>query len=918
MAILVTCRCGRRLKAEERFAGARADCPYCGRTLEIPAAEADVEPDLVTADSQPMRSTERVAAARRRSVEHASEITEFLDPPRNAPASAKRATGAVPSKPVLRRMFEALLDPNSIQWLLVLGGSLGVLGLIVWLVSLGVFKNPTLLAGLMTAGSLAIVFAGWWVTLKTRFKTAGRALTFLGCVVAPLNLWYFHAQDLLTIDGHLWVAAAACCLLYAATVFVLRDPLFIYAIQAGVTLTAVLLLADLGRLTDPTWISLVGIVLGLISLHAERAFPPEPDAPLNRARFGTPLFRSGHFQIAGSLALLLCVQVFTWFFEPLVEIVGSGTLTRPTNLLATSRLLAAGLWIAGTYAYVYSDLIVRRTGRDIFSAAFCLIMAELTLLGQVGLRTEWLIMALALTALAANGLHLVLSRRHDATLDRAVPRVGLILNALPLLLGFVLHVRATSFIAAELDWSYETGWQLVLAMAVVAVCNRVAAWLYQEESPGWASAYLAFTAAALMIGAVALLRVIGVVEWTVQAPIMMLIPLLYLGASHLWRGRQPERPLYWVSQAATAVILAHVFVATLKSLAGMTPVRGESLNLILGVVFLEAAAFYLLAAVLRKRSANIYFASAAACGAVWQFLAYFNVPGEWCALIYSAIGLALLATSRSLGIERKSVWREDGSPAGVLHGRGWPAFQCATGILLIAFLSAFLQGAGRIIAGGVEWLELTSLVITACTAGAAALLSPAGGWRRIYTVAAVALGGLAFLTLNEFVALSAWEKLELFCIVVGLMLLAAGHVERFRSESAVPNSDLTLVALWMGAALATLPLLVDVIYHRSTDGTALRSELALVTISGLLLAAGLGWKTKATTFFGGGTLAIYLVVLFGSLLYRPQVTVGAYLAIGGGAMFLVALLLSMYRERLLSLPDRIAARRGIFQVIDWR
>ncbi len=166
--------------------------------------------------------------------------------------------------------------------------------------------------------------------------------------------------------------------------------------------------------------------------------------------------------------------------------------------------------------------------------------------------------------------------------------------------------------------------------------------------------------------------------------------------------------------------------------------------------------------------------------------------------------------------------------------------------------------------------------------------------------------------------LTAWEKLELFCVVVGLMLLAAGHVERFRSEAAVPHSDLTFVALWLGAALATLPLLIDVLYHRADHVTFLRSELAIVTISGLLLAAGLGWKTKATTFFGGGTLAIYLVVLFGSLLYRPQVTVGAYLAIGGGVMFIIALLLSMYRERLLSLPDRIAARQGIFQVIDWR
>jgi hypothetical protein len=913
MPILVSCACGRRLQAEERFAGARADCPFCGRTLEIPKANA-----AASSSEAPQRTTERLAASRRRETEAAAEITDFLDPPAGAKTAAPTAPAGPPAKPVLQRMLEALLDPQSIQWLLVLGGSLAVLGLIIWLVSIRVFENPVLLSALMGLASLAVIAGGCCVTLKTRFRTAGRALTFLGCVVLPLNLWYYHAQDLVTIEGHLWVAAAACCVVYAATMFVLRDPLFIYAIEAGVTLTAVLLLADLGRLSDPAWLSLIGMTLGLISLHAERAFPPEPGAEFSRARFGMPLFRAGHVQIAASLGLLLCVQLFAWFFTPIAELVTSNTLSRPTNLLATSRLLAAGLWIAGAYAYFYSDLVVLRRGRDVFSAAFCVVMAIITLLAQIDLRTEWLIVALALTALAANAAQLFWSRRPEQAIEPAFPRVGMVLNVLPLLLGLALHIRATSDVAAQLHWSYETGWQLVIAMAVVAACSRLAAWMSRDNEPSWASAYLAFTAGALLIGAAALLRVLGFTAWTQQAPIMMLIPLLYLGASHLWRGRQPEWPLYWVGHAATALILAHVFVAALKSVVGITPVRGETINLILGVVFLEAMAFYIAAAFLRTKSANVYLAAAAGCGAVWQFLGYFDVPGEWYSLIYSALGLTILAASRSLGVERVAVWRPDGQAGSVLRGAGRPAFQCATGILLVAFLSAFLQGAARILAGGVEWIELASLVITAGVAGLAAMLSPAGGWRRIHTVAAVALAGLSFLTLNEFLDLSAWEKLELFCVVVGLMLLAVGHVERFRAEAFASHSDLTLVALWLGAALATVPLLIDLLYHRASDGPSVRSELIVITIAGLTLAAGLGWKTKATTFFGGGTLAIYLLVLVGSILYQPQVKVGAYLAIGGALLFVVALLLSMYRERLLSLPDRIASRQGIFQVMDWR
>lgn len=145
----------------------------------------------------------------------------------------------------LRRMFEALLDPRSIQWMLTLGGGLCVLGLIVWLTSLGIFENKLVLASVMGIGSLAILGGGWWVSLKTRFRVAGQALTFLGCVVAPLNLWFYAHVDLVSVDDHLWVGGLICCLLYAATVYVLRDPLFVYAVEAGATLTLTLLLATL-------------------------------------------------------------------------------------------------------------------------------------------------------------------------------------------------------------------------------------------------------------------------------------------------------------------------------------------------------------------------------------------------------------------------------------------------------------------------------------------------------------------------------------------------------------------------------------------------------------------------------------------------------------------------------------------------
>ena len=157
--------------------------------------------------------------------------------------------------------------------MLVIGGGLCVLGLVIWLVSLEIFKDPRMTAVALGIASLAVLGGGWVVSLKTRFQVAGPRLTFLGCVVAPLNLWFYHTQGLVTLDAGLWIGGLVCVGLYAATVFVLRDPLFLYAVEAGVTLTVLLLLGDVGQITNTAYLSLFIMALGFISIHAERAFP---------------------------------------------------------------------------------------------------------------------------------------------------------------------------------------------------------------------------------------------------------------------------------------------------------------------------------------------------------------------------------------------------------------------------------------------------------------------------------------------------------------------------------------------------------------------------------------------------------------------------------------------------------------------
>ena len=360
--------------------------------------------------------------------------------------------------------------------MLMLGGGLLVLGLIVLLINWLDIEAPVVVAGSMGAGTLAVLGGGWYLTLKTKYKTAGRALTFLACVVAPLNLWYYDAQDEIpiTVEDHLWLGGVVCCLLYAATVRLLRDPLFMYAVEAGVTLTVLLFLPVVNMSPDATTLSIVLMVLGLISIHAERAFPPN-QGEFTRQRYGMPLFWSGQAQVGVSLFILLGAQMLSWLNEPIRKLFGSGF---EGNLLSHEPLLAGGLWLLGTYVYLYSDIVVRRVGVYVYFAAFSLLMAIVTLIGWQFHSPEAAIIALAIVGLGANLAQTKVAESND-TLTRVAAPLGIILSAIPLLIGWIVHIRAMSS-----AWGSNVPIErmYVIAMLVVAVGNGVSAYLYRHAS----------------------------------------------------------------------------------------------------------------------------------------------------------------------------------------------------------------------------------------------------------------------------------------------------------------------------------------------------------------------------------------------------------------------------------------------------
>jgi hypothetical protein len=219
----------------------------------------------------------------------------------------------------------------------------------------------------------------------------------------------------------------------------------------------------------------------------------------------------------------------------------------------------------------------------------------------------------------------------------------------------------------------------------------------------------------------------------------------------------------------------------------------------------------------------------------------------------------------------------------------------------------------------VDWTTVLLLGGLALLSLISAGLVQHSGWRRWYVVMAVAEAVLALVTVHFLIDLQIWERVEVFCVLLGLLLLVIGHAGWYREQDR--HDDLVGFSLFLGSVLMGLPLAIATLYWRNLWGIlSLPNEIALLAVSMVLFVTGVVLQVRATTLTGGALLGAYLVLLlvtaFGKV--PGQWVVGVSLACGGGAIFLIGLLLSIYRDRLLTLPDRIKRREGIFRVLAWR
>ena len=860
--------------------------------------------NLAQAHALLAEAQERRAVLERRLT--AEELPEVIPLESTKPeAEVPQAAPTVSARRPPRELLKILLDPRNIQMLLGFGGALMVVGLVI-LLWLNEFFTPPVVAGGLGVVNAVLLTAGWWVLRKTRYQLAGRALTLIACLIMPLNLWYYHANGLITLDGHLWLAALVISAFYATSALVLRDELFVYIFTAGVTMTGLLLLADLPPSPLKFWeIALPAtllVVLSVLAIHTERAFPVQ-EGPFGRQRFGLAFFCSGHVLLAAGLLLVLGAQIAgDWLYKPVFEGLYQRLHLPPSPIVSELRWLALMLVIVGTYAYIYSDLVVRHIGVYVHIAAGTLLWAlvlGLQLL-HVTLGMDALITVLAMTALVVNGVQASVGRHNRYT--RAFPALGMLLPLLAVMLGLLVYLRALSGDLRSVWQIDPPAWTYVGAMLLTAVSCRFGAHLYRSSQPRLAAVYFFGTAAATLVAATALLAALGLTTWQQHAPWLMLLPIAYLVTARLYRNRPEEMALVWVSHLATAVMLVSSLASALD---GFGLVHQNPLNLVLALFCVEAAVFYTLATLFVRQAWTIHLSAAMACGAVWQVLTYWGVAAEFYTLTFALVGLGLLVIYRFAVIERFA--------AGPMADA---TFQSANTLLSLSFVAALFLGLSRLATHQVQWGLVGLFAMLTATGLLALVLVRDRVWRRWYVVMTIGQAALTFFGMTVLSELSPWQKLEIFSVVVGLLLLAVGHVGWYREQER--QNDMVSLSLFLGSLLVGVPLAVATLIDRSRDHFHVLNELGFLAAAILLVTTGFLFQLKSTTVTGGALTALYFMTLLIFVPWSRLNAIAIFITAGGGTLFVLGLLLSVYRERLLALPERIKRRQGLFRIMNWR
>lgn len=401
-------------------------------------------------------------------------------------------------------LLERLLSPQSLQWMMTVGGGMLVIGYVVWLWSIGIFDNPVVVAVTMGGAIAAVISVGVGMVKFSRYQLAGNGLTLLGAMAMPLQLWFYHAQHLINLNdgGHLWMPAAAFCLVYAVIARVLRNPAFVYTFVGGIVTTGMLFLAD--QSVNQFWNLLPQVTflvgLGWVFVFAEKWFV-ETDSDFDRSRFGQSFFRAGIVTVLGGLSLLLASQVAGNFYDTIVY--------RGYVFAQYAPVPVQQWWVVGVLSVTALGIVlaIPKKGRGLItphrrqmSLWAVLVWIAVCLFAIFNITLNVATMSLVSVAAVAGLLMIVIGRSTKAVPEEDQPENSLKGSIADDGRILVLSGNVVAMLFA-VNMVFSGGTSLALALVIGVQMASAMAAIFLSKSEGWRNGFIASSILLAMTGA---------------------------------------------------------------------------------------------------------------------------------------------------------------------------------------------------------------------------------------------------------------------------------------------------------------------------------------------------------------------------------------------------------------------------------
>lgn len=797
-----------------------------------------------------------------------------------------------------RSIIERLLDPEALNRMMSVGGVLLTSGLVLWLWSIGLFDHPLIAACVLGGVNLSVIVAGVGLVTKTRHEMAGHGLTMLGCLILPLNLWFYDAQGLITLDegGHLWIPALGCCVIYAFIAGILKRSHYVYPLVGGITLTGLMILGDqrIGRFYEIIAPSTLMAVIGVSCIFIERLFP-QTDQPFRRETFGKAFYLAGHAVLGSSLALLFSGRIAGHFYDTLLA--HRDWFEKPDVVTSMrTQAMALGITLTATWTYFLSSFRTAQSRLLLSAACFTFCWSSVIVFDMTGIEVtrDLLLFLLSVGAfsLQTSGVFLGNQQRDPKTPITVPEYIGCVLNVLLMVAWGMIILGKPAMTWFELD-TYAQIAGMTLCIGGMSLTRYSVRETPLAEKTGFLS-WCAGISWNLLTLHVCLLA--GMSD---QLAIFVSIWLLAAIQTAVVVARNSAASYYIRLNSFTAVF------PTIALLSEMLVSGNSEFTLDLACL-LGLAVFNGLTAQL-TRSGISYIASFLFS---WLMLirigVHFELPRETHLIIGTLLGLGVATLGRYLQ-QTKSFFS--------LNNVGF-------GVMMLSGAAGVLIGISQVLVDDSTLLMSTVLGIQALSSGLGILTISKPEMKvgmRFLIAFQVASSIIMLVSMSQ---LTISQRFELGATVVGLLTLATGLVAWSKERSGA-QSEVSLM-LTGGSLLSVVPMTIGLIAQR-INGYGEETVIALIHQYGLLvivlgmIGCGVLCKLRSVTLTGAAGFATYMTSLIILIRLPEQLqSISVVIMVGGGVFFVTALMLSIYRDRLLTLPQRVRDGEGVYQVLKWR